>query len=468
VQGACNGGPACGAGLTCCPSGCADLVHDANNCGKCGGTCGVGASCVSGQCAVDEGAFKPIVNPTYLTPGVHKFTSVNIPAGVMVYVGGFGDQSGTLDLQVTGDVIIDGTIDLSGGPGSQNTITSKDTNQGRAGSGGYTGQPYSTAVMSTACQFIAGNPGLLGSGVKGTPGTCNVLSTSVCVPQNDPTSLIFTAPVATFGGGAGVFTGYRAYGSGGGGLAGGAPGALGAAYQGEEDCSGVSGAGGAVNGKGGSAGGGVYDGKAGESGQTQCPGLFPGVPPAYVGGGGGGSIGVAAAKDLAVTSTFYVGSGGGGGSCDYLNRPVFGGTSGGGGGGGALRISTPAKLVINGQVLANGGPGGDAFIGNGSNANCDPQPGSAGGGGSGGVIYLASPALTVGANALISAAGGLGGAGSKFATGGGGGNGGLGRIRLSVTPATCTVAGTWNPPLSNKCTPAGAKAGFTYVGNYPN
>jgi hypothetical protein len=211
----------------------------------------------------------------------------------------------------------------------------------------------------------------------------------------------------------------------------------------------------------------VYDGKAGEAGQTQCPGLYQGIPPAYVGGGGGGSIGVAAAKDLAVANTFYVGSGGGGGSCDYLNRPVFGGTSGGGGGGGALRLSTPGKITINGQVLANGGPGGDAFIGNGSNANCDPQPGAAGGGGSGGVIFISTPNLSVGANAIIQAAGGPGGAGSKFATGGGGGNGGLGRIRLSVDPNACSIGGTWNPPLVNKCAPAGAKAGFTYVGVYP-
>ena len=206
---------------------------------------------------------------------------------------------------------------------------------------------------------------------------------------------IFTALLADYGGGAGIFTGYRAYGSGGGGAAGGAPGALGAAYSGEEDCAGASGSGGATDGTGALGGGAPYDGKAGVSGETQCAGLFSGVPPAYVGGGGGGSIGPFASADLAVATTFQPGSGGGGGSADYLNRPQFGGTSGGGGGGGALRLSTPGTISISGQVLANGGVGGDAFIGTGSVTMCNPQPGAGGGGGSGGLIYMSAPTITV-------------------------------------------------------------------------
>jgi hypothetical protein len=124
--------------------------------------------------------------------------------------------------------------------------------------------------------------------------------------------------------------------------------------------------------------------------------MRPGIPAAWVGGGGGGSIGALAANDLAVTSTFYPGSGGGGGSADFLNRPAFGGTSGGGGGGGALRVWSATSIVVNGRVLADGGEGGDANIGTGRNAGCDPQPGAAGGGGSGGVIFLRAPSLTVG------------------------------------------------------------------------
>jgi hypothetical protein len=410
-----------------------------------------------------------MVNPTYLAPGVHNFTTINVPAGVTVYVAGPGPASGTLDLHATGPIVIDGTIDLSGAPGTQNSISSMSTQTGRAGGGGYTGEPTVTAAPSAACQFIAGNPGQLGAATAGSAGSCNVLSTTMCVGQTDPTALVFTAPVATFGGGAGVFTGFRAYGSGGGGLAGGAPGALCAPFAGEVDCSGPSGGGGAVAGQGGQAGPAVYNGTAGTSGATQCMGLQPNVPPACVGGGGGGSIGAKAAADLAVLTTFQTGSGGGGGSADYLNRPVFGGTSGGGGAGGALRLATPATITIGGQLLVNGGSGGDANIGTGANTGCDPQPGAAGGGGSGGLIYLSAPSVTVSGGATLSAAGGSGGAGSEFATGGAGGNGGLGRIRLSVTPATCSLSGSFNPPLAGGCAPTGGgQAGRTYIGVYPN
>ena len=399
---------------------------------------------------------------------MHSYTSINIPQGVTVYVAGAGASSGTLDLSATGTIVVDGTIDVSGGPGTQNTITSQSTQAGEAGAGGYTGEPYQSAAGSAACSFVAGNPGALGDGVIGSAGSCIIASTTTCVQESDPNALLFTAPLATYGGGGGVFTGYRAYGAGGGGPAGGAPGGLGAAYQGEGDCSGVSGGGGAVNGKGG-AGTGKYAGAAGTQGQTQCAGLMAGVPPAFVGGGGGGGIGSAAIADLPVTSTFQTGSAGGGGSADYLNRPVFGGTSGGGGGGGALKLSSGVSITIAGQVLANGGLGGDAVIGIGSDANCDPQPGAAGGGGSGGVIYLSAPVVSVPAGATVSAAGGAGGAGSEFATGGAGGTGGLGRIRLSVTSPSCsTLAGSFSPGLPSGCAASAPKSGVAYVGTYPN
>jgi hypothetical protein len=356
----------------------------------------------------------------------------------------------------------------SGGPGTQNSISSQSTESGHAGSGGYTGEPYQSAGPSAACSFIGGNPGLLGIAAQGTAGSCSIISTTVCVGLMDPNAQVFTAPLAAYGGGAGIFTGYRAYGSGGGGVAGGAPGVLGAAVQGEEDCGGVTGGGGAVAGQGGSGGGAPYDGTAGVSGQTQCPGDM-GFPAAYVGGGGGGSIGPVASSDLAVLTTFQTGSGGGGGSADYLNRPEFGGTSGGGGAGGALKLSTPSTLTVNGQLFANGGVGGDAYIGTGTNANCNPQPGAAGGGGSGGVIYLSAPTLVVGSGATISASGGAGGAQSEFASGGGGGGGGLGRIRISATQASCTLSGSFTPPLVSGCTATSpATSGSAYVGTYPN
>jgi hypothetical protein len=424
--------------------------------------------CVDSTCTNSEGAFNPTVNPTYLSPGVHSYSTINIPAGITVYVAGAGAASGTLSLSATGAITIAGTIDLSGGPGTQNTITSQSTQAGEAGGGGFTGEPYQSAPGSAACSFVAGNGGSLGDAIQGSAGTCHVASSTACVTMNDQNSLLFTVPVSTYGGGAGVFTGYRAYGGGGGGPAGGAPGGLGAAYPGEADCTGVSGGGGATNGQGG-AGTGPYKGSAGTIGQTQCAGLQAGVPPAYVGGGGGGAIGAAAAADLAVTATFQTGSAGGGGSADYLNRPVFGGTSGGGGGGGALKLSSAASITITGSVLANGGPGGDAVIGIGSDAMCDPQPGAAGGGGSGGLIYLAAPTISVAAGATVSAAGGAGGAGSEFATGGAGGKGGVGRLRFSIgTPGCAGLSGSFTPGLPTGCTAGTSTAGSAYFGTYPN
>lgn len=464
----CNGGPACNANQTCCPTGCSDTSSDPNNCGGCGVTCGGTTTCAGGSCAVNEGPFNPVVNPTYLTPGVHLFTTINVPAGGFVYVAGGGPASGTLQLFATGAIVIDGTIDVSGGPGTQNTITSRSTNQGKAGSGGFTGEPYASAPASAACEFVAGNGGNLGFALAGTVGSCSVISSTTCITRNDPRALLWAAAAAQYGGGGGVFTGYRAYGGGGGGAAGGAPGALGPAYPGEDDCSGASGGGGAINGGGGSGGGAPYDGAPGVLGQTQCAGMGANVPPAYVGGGGGGSIGAVAANDLAVATTFQTGSSGGGGSADYLNRPVFGGTSGGGGGGGALKLSSPVSITVHGRLLANGGVGGDAFIGS-QAPNCDPQPGAAGGGGSGGVIVLASPVVNVASGATVSAAGGAGGFGSLFASGGAGGAGGLGRVRISATPGTCTLNGAFTPALRSGCsaTPGGAR-GFAFVAAYPN
>jgi hypothetical protein len=462
----CNSGPACVTGQTCCPSGCTDTSSDQNHCGDCTTVCNAPTTCTDGFCVDNEGGLNPFVNPTYLTPGVHNYTTIDIPAGVTVYVAGGGANSGTLQLNATGAVIIAGTIDVSGGPGTQNSITSESTQSGSAGSGGYTGEPYQSASPSMPCGYVSGNPGLLGFAGEGTAGGCTIY-TGCSSGFSGP--LVFTAILATYGGGAGIFTGFRAYGSGGGGPAGGAPGALGAAYPGETDCAGVAGSGGAVAGQGALGGGAPYDGHAGISGATQCSSTDGGisdVPPAYVGGGGGGSIGQFASADLGVVTTFQTGSGGGGGSADYLNRPKFGGSSGGGGGGGALRISTTGTMTITGQVFANGGKGGDAFIGTGKVTGCDPQPGAGGGGGSGGIIYLSAPTLSVSSGATISAVGGAGGAQSEFATGGGGGAGGTGRIRMSV--GTCTSSsGTFNPPLAAGCNPS-SKSGTVFVAAYPN
>ena len=409
-------------------------------------------------------AFNPTANPTYLAGGLYRFTSVRIPAGVTVMI----DPSSTsalLDLQVSGDVVIEGTIDLSGGPGSASSLAIGSTSQGRAGTGGVTGAPR-TAPAGPGCAFIAGAGGTGGTGAFSDVGTCMAGSSTACIAS----PFVFAAPFARAGGG-GVFTGLRAYGSGGGGPAGGGAGALepvpeATAAMGALDCMGVLAGGGAAVGRGGSSGVPAYDGEDGNTGRSQCPGSS-GVPAAFLGGGGGGSIGAAAAADLAVATTFVPGSGGGGGSADYSFRPGAGGTSGGGGGGGALRIVSTTSITVSGSLLANGGPGGNAFVGSGMAEGCDPQPGAAGGGGSGGVIFLRAPMITTTATARVSAIGGLGRLASPYATGGRSGAGGLGRIRLSVPTAACALGGTFAPPLASGCAPSSA-AGSTYVAAYPD
>ena len=431
-----------------------------------------GDSMVPADGAADAGcdscqAFNPTVNPTYLTAGVHRFTSVRIPAGVVVMLdtSGTAASSATLDLQVSGEVVIEGTIDLSGGPGSASSLSIGSSTEGRAGTGGLTGAPRTTPA-GPGCAFTAGAGGTGGLGAFSDVGTCMPGSSTACIAM----PFVFAAPFAR-GGGGGVFTGLRAYGSGGGGPAGGGPGALEAvppstAALGAIDCMGVLGGGGTAPGRGGSAGSELYDAEDGNTGVSQCPGSS-GVPAAFLGGGGGGSIGVAAAADLAVATTFQPGSGGGGGSADYAFRPGAGGTSGGGGGGGALRITSTTSITVSGSLLANGGAGGNAFMGANMAGGCSPQPGAAGGGGSGGVIFLRAPQITTTTTARLSAIGGLGRLASPFATGGRSGAGGLGRIRLSVPTAGCALGGTFAPPLASACAPSSV-AGSTFVAAYPD
>jgi hypothetical protein len=69
----------------------------------------------------------------------------------------------------------------------------------------------------------------------------------------------------------------------------------------------------------------------------------------------------------------------------------------------------------------------------------------------------------------VSAAGGLGGVGSLYATGGGGGEGGPGRIRISVNGATCTLGAPSSRRSPSGCaTPAPGTLGRAYVATYPN
>ncbi len=444
VAGACAVG-ACSTGRGDCDgvasNGCeVDLTSSASHCGACGVSCGTGRSCQAGVCTSfpstgADGVFDPTSN-VVLPSGTYNYRSIRVRAGVTVTTSG----TGVLDLRSQGDVEIAGTIDLSGGRGGDGTLCN-----GAASGGGATGNP-TAGISNDLRPDNSGSPG--GSGGVGPAGADGQNATAACLGTG-----------GSFGGGGG---GGWPVGSlpgcgsgGGGGPAGGGGGGGGmccspSSYGGRALHAGGAGggtnggAGGAASaaGRGANGGGAPYDGTIGAAAGCGADGE---------GGGGGGSIGVAAASDLAMSTTFYPGSGGGGGGGGH--------GMGGGGGGGALRLSTTTTMTVSGRILANGGRGGD-----GTSGCC----GAGGGGGSGGAIMLVAPRLTVSSTATLSAIGGVGGVASA-PYGGAGGAGGLGRIALMATTATCSLAGTFNPPLVSACTPtAGAGTrGRAYVGVTP-
>lgn len=432
-----NTTPACAMGvcsLSCAPGfgncngmmadGCETPTLTDTNCGACGMACAAGLTCVAGACVTSpmmssgaEGDFAPTADVT-LTPGVHHFRTITIPLGVTVRVSGRGEA----ELWATGDVVINGTVDVSGGNGG-NGIVLSPLPPGNNGGGGETGTTVPGAVGVGASCAVGGAGG---SGAPGGFGGC------VC------------SPGGSFGGGAGgrANTG----GGGGGGYAGGGGGGIQSV-----SCAGGDGA--SAGGGAGGAGGQAAD-WSGRPGGAALGAPYSGGPASgnvgSVGNGGGGSIGASAAADLAVASTFRAGSGGGGGA--GLGSGVGdGGGAGGGGGGGALRIVSPTSITLGmqGALRANGGNGGTT-----------PR-GGYGGGGSGGVLYLVAPALDL--RGTLSAAGGTVASPSTS-------YGGLGRIRLSVDPRRCSLTGSFTPGRPGGCdpSPAGGLRGLTYIGQYPN
>jgi hypothetical protein len=432
---------------TYCPDdrACFDLADDDTHCGRCDVFCVGGRTCADGVCVFEstgaEGSFRPTASQA-LTPGVHHFTSIIIPPGVVITTSG----SGVLDLRATGAITVNGTIDVSGGDGADGVEPS--ALYGGSGGGGDTGAPTPAASVPGGC----GVEGAGGEGARGSDGTRD--GSGSCTPGG-----------GNLGGGVGGVWGGG--GSGGGGYAGGGGGAGGGNRGGN---------GGAVLGEVGGAGGTTViegarpHGTGGTGGRA--PGRYAGgdgleapmcrdvVMGWWSGGGGGGSIGRAAAEDPSVESTFRPGSGGGGGGSHAQGGSTSDGGAGGGGGGGALRLSSPTSITVGAtaRLLANGGAGGRV-----------PGAGEAsggGGGGSGGVVYLAAPRLDL--LGRVSAVGGPGGA--NPACGANGGGGGLGRVRLSVTAASCSIgpSAVVDPPLpADTCAPAAPAEGEAYVGAWP-
>ena len=205
------------------------------------------------------------------------------------------------------------------------------------------------------------------------------------------------------------------------------------------------GPGGSFGGVNGTFGGGPSGGGPGSSGSTDGPGTGgtggpasgphpggaagdPGVTPTTTGfGGGGGGAGQGAFAEVPrgvpshESAAMRGGSGGGSGGA---SRPAFNSAGGQGGpGGGALRIITPASIVVEGGggIRADARPG---LPGSGSG-----DGGGGGGGGGGGMIQLIAPSIALSAGSTLTARGGIGGTGDG-AGAASGGEGRNGRIRL--------------------------------------
>lgn len=449
--------PTCGEGLADCNGdsvdGCeTDLMTTPRHCGSCTRGCAAGEECGGGMCARVapstgvEGAFAPTAS-LILAPGIHEFTTIDIPAGVTIYTEG----SGVLDLRATGAVHIDGVVDVSGGtptpaPGElPRGDSGLDCGFGWGAPGGHTGRPgadlgtsFVSASRADGSEFKAAF--VYGSGAGGT----GAPSVGRGMNGDGPADVFAAANGGGRGSHACLDNAHP-----GGGYAGGCAGpgesplegmdrVVCAMPYGSSDAAAVA----------PYAGGTEHDGASDE--------------PVISGrGGGGGAIGPLARVDLPMRTTFRPGSGGGGGGRSAVFWSPGGG---GGGGGGALRIHSLVSITIGagGAVLANGGNGSAGGL----------QCGGGGGGGSGGSIDLSAP--TIVALGRIEAVGGRGGAGGAILSGEAGfpatpdcgwdgGDGGLGRIRVGAD--SCVVGAGFDPPIAADCamSPGGGTLGETFV-----
>ena len=279
-----------------------------------------------------------------LEPRVWNFTTITVPTGLRVHaqVG-----NGVLELRATGDVLVQGIIDLSGGAGGSQVSLG-----GVTGLGGTTGTPVPPRTVSSSAPIEAA---LGGAGTRGVDGDCMGR---------------ISARGGSFGGGSsgGNCSSTNpmvanSSGGGGGGFAGGGGGLFADQYggRGGEGASHLSDEGGT----------GAFPGSVAQGGEAR---LIGGPLASYAGrsggrcevhqgsAGAGGSIGRTAAQDLGLRTTFRPGSGGGGAALYWNlgNRPQGWAGGGGGGGGGALRLASPTSIVVTrtGRVLAVGGAGG--------------------------------------------------------------------------------------------------------------
>jgi len=364
----------------------------------------------------------------------------NAFASVTVQQDGSLRGVGLLPLIVTatvGDVVVAGSIDASGFPGTTTlvaggrNVSGSGGNGGPGGGGGGGGGP-----PGGSSNTIGGNGGwgLSGGGGGGS-------SPSLAPGKGGLGAGGFGGPGVVVGGSSNSV----------GGNGGVVPAALGTASGGEGGAAGGGGGTGNATGSGGPGGGQPDWPTAGVGGG--------GGSASDTNGGGGGGYGSAGGKGINGSNSnggpgglangspqifgLAGGSGGGGGS------PLGGFegyAGGGGGGGGALCIITPGTIHVmaTGSILATGGYASRTF----NSAGCGAP-------GSGGAIFLEAPTINLETGATVSAAGGP----SSFpsAAGGGidGGSAGTGRIRADASVFEIAGAGVspsmfWsntNPPV---------------------
>ncbi len=109
-----------------------------------GAMAGAAAAPFSSGSTGADGPLAPSANTTITLPasGVLHYTTINIPSGVTVrFVRGAGNPNMPAVLLATGDVVIAGTINVSGGDGLAvgNTLTGDRTIPGAGGPGGFDG-----------------------------------------------------------------------------------------------------------------------------------------------------------------------------------------------------------------------------------------------------------------------------------------------------------------------------------------
>jgi hypothetical protein len=241
-----------------------------------------------------DGVFNPTANGTLAVApsGVFNFTTVNIPAGVTVR---FTHNAANTPVTVlaTGNVTIAGTLDVSGAPGRNGTLTtSLARSAGSGGPGGFDGGDGVNGLVSTTGGAGLG-PGGSGGGTGNNAG----------------------------GGSAGFLVagvnGPNGFGTGGGG---GVPYATNTLLP-------------LIGGSGGGGAGAPF-------GNTGAGG-----------GGGGGALLIASSGTITVTGTILAQGGSGG-----LDPGQFPGPGrGGGGSGGAVRLVATTLAGSGGTINVNGG-----------------------------------------------------------------------------------------------------------------